>query len=52
MTRTPKSIPYFITLQGIPCLNTLVCDVGYLITLRKLRMFYYIVELYPTFLYC
>ena len=32
--------------------NTLMCSVGYLIILRKYRLFYYFVELYPTFLYC
>ena len=52
MTRRSKPISYLITLEGIPCPNTLVCSVGSLITLRKYRMFYYFVELYPMFLYC
>ena len=52
MTRTSKSISYLITLQGITCPNTLMCSVGSLITLRKYRLFYYFVEMYPTFLYC
>ena len=34
---------------SIPCLNTLVGSVRCLITLLKCRLFYYIVELYPTF---
>ena len=36
----------------IPCLNTLVGSVRYLIILLRYSLFYYIVELYPTFLHC
>ena len=49
MTRTPKSKLFFIAL---PCPNTLVGRVCSLITLLKYSLFYYVVELYPTFLLC
>ena len=53
MTRTPKSIQYILLhYRSIPCLNALVGSVRYLITLRKYRLFYYIVELCAKFLNC
>ena len=38
--------------RSIPCLNTLVGSVRYLITLLKYRLYHYIVELFPTLLHC
>ena len=46
--------PYSLLLlyRSIPCLNTLVGGVRYLITLLKYCLFHYIVELYPKILLC
>ena len=46
--RWPKNLHY----RNIPCLNTLMGSVRYLITLLKYSLFHYIVELYPDFLQC
>ena len=44
----PKILHY----RNLPCLNTLMGSVRYLITLLKYSLFHHIVELYPTFLQC
>ena len=43
--RWPKTLHY----RSIPCLNTLVGSVCYLITMLKNSLLHYIVELYPNF---
>ena len=48
----PIAIHLFVHYQNTPCLITLVGSLRYPITLLKYRLFYWIVELYPTLLHC
>ena len=48
----PNTNSLWLHYRSIPCLNTLVGSVRYLVTLLKYRLFHYNVEPYPTFLHC
>ena len=48
----PNPNYFLLHYRSIPCLNTLVGSVRYLLSLLKYSLFHYIIELQPTFLHC